>query len=133
MRTRVLIGLHAVVALNAVGGGIYGLTGAPGVPVAWLQRTPFASYLVPSLILLVVVGGSQAAAGLSIAVRSPRSRSASVMAGAVLLGWIGVQVALIGYVSWLQPTVAVAALGNLALASGLDGHRRATASRCSAI
>jgi hypothetical protein len=115
-----------MVALNAVGGGIYGLLGAPGVPVAWLQRTPFASYLVPSLILLVIIGGSQAAAGVSIAARAPRSRSASLTAGAVLLGWIGTQVALIGYVSWLQPAVAVAALSNLALASGLPDHRRIT-------
>jgi len=127
MHTRVLIGLHTVVALNAAGGGIYGLTGAPGVPVAWLQGTPFASYLVPSLMLLVIVGGSQAAAGLSIATRKPRSRSTSLTAGAVLLGWIGIQVALIGYVSWLQPAVAVAALSNLALALALPDHRRATA------
>jgi hypothetical protein len=126
MRTRVLIWLHAIVALNAVGGGIYGLTGAPGVPVAWLQRTPFASYLVPSLVLLVIVGGSQAAAGLSIATRTSRSRSTSLTAGAVLLAWICTQVALIGYVSWLQPAVAVAALSNLTLASGLPDHRRAT-------
>ncbi len=126
MRTRVLIGLHTIIALNAVGGGIYGLIGAPGVPVAWLQRTPFASYLVPSLILLLFVGGSQAAACLSIATRAPRSRSFSLFAGAVLLGWIGTQVALIGYVSWLQPAVAVAALGNLTLASGLPDQQRAS-------
>jgi hypothetical protein len=110
-----------------VGGGIYGLIGAPGVPLAWLQRTPFTSYLIPSLVLLVLVGGSQAAAGRSIATRSPRARGASLIAGAVLLGWIGTQVALIGYVSWLQPAVAVAALCNLTLAVGLPNHQRGTA------
>ena len=36
---------------NAVGGGIYGLSGAPGVPVEWLEHTPFPSYVIPSLIL----------------------------------------------------------------------------------
>lgn len=116
MRSRMLTVLHAVVALNAIGGGIYGLAGAPGVPVEWLEQTPFPSYLIPSLILFVVVGGTQAAAGLSVAARTPRSRSVSVVAGAILLGWIGTQVVLIGYVSWLQPAVAIAALANLSLA-----------------
>jgi len=51
--------LHALMALNAVGGGLYGLTGAEGVPRTWLDGTPFNSYLVPSLILLLVVRGSQ--------------------------------------------------------------------------
>lgn len=124
MRARALSGLHAVVALNAVGGGVYGLFGAPGVPVAWLRHTPFASYLVPSIILLVVVGGSHVAAGLLVATRTSRSRRASLAAGVVLLGWIGTQVAMIGFVSWLQPAVAAAALCNLMLAWGLPdrGH-----------
>ena len=126
MRARLLIGIHTLVALNAVGGGIYGLTGAPGVPVAWLRGTPFESYLVPSLILLGVVGGSQALACFSLSTRSSRARRLSLAAGAVLLGWIGIQLALIGYVSWLQPAVALAALATLALASKLPARPRAT-------
>ena len=46
----------------------------------------------------------------------PRARRVSLAAGAILLGWIGTQVALIGYVSWLQPAVALAALANVTLA-----------------
>ena len=116
MRTRVLSVLHSLVALNAVGGGIYGLTGAAGVPVEWLEKTPFSSYLIPSFILLLVVGGTQIAAGLAVAARTPRSRRVSLVAGTILLGWIVTQVALIGYVSWLQPAVGIAALANLTLA-----------------
>lgn len=126
MRLRLLSVLHAVVALNAVGGGIYGLAGAPGVPVEWLEHTPFPSYFIPSLILLLVVGGTHVAAGLSLAARSPHSRRTSLAAGAVLVGWIGTQVALIGYVSWLQSAVALAALANLALAWWLPDDGRAT-------
>lgn len=113
-----------MVALNAVGGAIYGLAGAPGVPVAWLEATPFPSYFIPSLILLLVVGGTHTAAGLSVAARTPRSRRMSLTAGVILVGWIGAQVALIGYVSWLQPGVAFAALANLTLGWWLpdDGH-----------
>jgi hypothetical protein len=126
MRTHLLSVLHAVVALNAVGGGIYGLTGAAGVPVEWLEHTPFPSYLIPSLILLLVVGGTQVAASLSVAARTPRARRVSLAAGAILLGWIGTQVALIGYVSWLQPAVALAAFANLTLAWWLPDDRRVT-------
>lgn len=126
MRARLLSVLHAVVALNAVGGGVYGLAGARDVPVEWLEHTPFASYLVPSLILLVVVGGTHAAAGFSVATRAPRSRIVSLAAGAILLGWIGAQVAMIGYVSWLQPAVTAVAIVILMLASRLPDKGRAT-------
>jgi len=45
-----LAGLLAFGALNAFAGGYYGLSGAPGVPVEWLEGSPFSDYTVPSLI-----------------------------------------------------------------------------------
>lgn len=47
---RALVALEAVVALNAVGGGIYGLAGAKNVPREWLAGSPFHSYTIPSLV-----------------------------------------------------------------------------------
>jgi hypothetical protein len=47
-----------VLALNAFGGGWYGMAGAEGIPVDWLRGSLFQSYFFPSLILFVVVGGS---------------------------------------------------------------------------
>jgi hypothetical protein len=41
---RLLGGLLAAIALNAVGGGLYGMSGAPEVPTAWLAGSPFADY-----------------------------------------------------------------------------------------
>ncbi len=117
MRTSHLSSLHAAVALNAIGGGIYGLAGARGVPLQWLQGTPFSSYRAPSLILILVVGGAHSAAFVQVVRRAQRARASSLAAGAILLGWIGVQIAMIGFVSWLQPTVAFAALANLWLAA----------------
>jgi len=108
--------LHAVVALNAIGGGIYGLAGAEGVPLAWLEGTPFESYRVPSVILLVVVGGLHGAASVFVWRQLARAHALSLVAGIVLVGWIAVQVAMLGFVSWLQPAVGVAAVINLALA-----------------
>jgi len=108
--------LHAVVSLNAIGGGIYGLAGAEGVPLAWLDGTPFTSYRAPSVILLVVVGGLHGAASVFVWRQLARAHALSLVAGIVLVGWIVVQVAMLGFVSWLQPAVGVTAIINLALA-----------------
>jgi len=53
-------------AVNAFGGGYYGLSGAKGVPTEWLNGSPFPDYFVPSLILLVVVGGSFIVAAMAV-------------------------------------------------------------------
>jgi len=100
--------LLAFGALNAIAGGYYGLSGAEGVPIAWLDGSPFADYFVPSLILLVVVGGSFLVASVAVLARRRIARTAAFAAGAVVLVWIAVQLAIIGYVSWMQPVTAMA-------------------------
>jgi hypothetical protein len=100
-------GLLIFGALNAFGGGYYGLSGAKGVPVEWLVGTPFKDYFIPSLILLVVVGGIFLAAAIAVFARFRIARVAALGAGITVLVWLGVEVALIGYVSWMQPATAV--------------------------
>lgn len=114
--------LELLLAFNAIGGGWYGLSGAPAVPTGRLAGTPFSNYFIPSLILLLVVGGSALYAGLCVIRRSPRARIASAASGLILLVWIGVQLALIGYLSWLQPAMAALALLILLL-TYLSGQR----------
>lgn len=46
---------------------------------------------------------------------------AALLSGLLLLGWILVQVSIIGYVSWLQPAMIVAAIVILALVWHLPG------------
>ena len=120
--------LLALGALSAFGGGIYGMRGAPDVPVSWLEGTPFTSYVVPSAILFVVVGGTLLFASVTTFVRARIAQQAAIAAGVILLGWIGAQVALLGYVSWLQPVTAIAGVVILALA-GLSDESRRTAQR----
>ena len=124
MVRRVLIALLVVGALNAFGGGIYGMTGARGVPLSWLERSPFESYFGPSLILFFVVGGWMAMAAAALLARFPAARAAALAAGVVLLGWIVVQVAMIGWVSWLQPVSAAVGLVLMVLASLLPADAR---------
>ncbi len=101
--------LLIILAVNAFGGGFYGMSGAPDVPVEWLENTPFTSYFIPSLILFVAVGCVSLFAGILVFRRSQYSRLASFFAGMVTVIWLSVQVAIIGYVSWMQPTTAVVA------------------------
>src|SRR3546814_1627702 len=58
-----LIGVGVFNALSAVGGGIGLLTpGSMGIPIDIVSDAGFTSYFWPALILLVVVGGTQALA-----------------------------------------------------------------------
>jgi hypothetical protein len=117
-------GLLAFGALNAFGGGYYGLSGAEGVPVELLEGSPFRSYFVPSLILFVVVGGSFLLAAIAVFTGSPMARLSALGAGVIVLIWIVVQVSIIGYVSWLQPVTAIGGLLVLLLACLLPGRVR---------
>jgi peptidoglycan/LPS O-acetylase OafA/YrhL len=114
---RLLGALLAFGALNAFAGGYYGLSGAAGVPREWLAGSPFSDYFVPSLILFVVVGGSLALAAVIVFSGYRLARPIASAAAAVLLVWIVVQVAIIGYVSWMQPATFAAGLLMLLLLS----------------
>jgi hypothetical protein len=108
--------LLAFAALNAFGGGYYGMMGARGVPTSWLQGSPFHSYFVPSLILFVVVGGSFLTAAAAVLARLRIARPTAIAAAMVVFLWLAVQLAIIGYVSWMQPATAIGASLILVLA-----------------
>jgi peptidoglycan/LPS O-acetylase OafA/YrhL len=111
-----LIALQLFVAVNAVAGSVYLFGGAPDWPRKWLDSTPFDSWLIPGLILLGAVGGSMVAAVWTMWRRPESGASASLLAGLVLLVWITVETAMLGYISWMQPATLAAALLVLALA-----------------
>ena len=116
MIRRLLGGLLAFGAVNAFAGGYYGLAGAEGVPTEWLEGSPFRDYHIPSLILFTVVGGALLFAATAVFGRLRIARRAALAAGVIVLGWITVQVAIIGYVSWMQPATATGGLLILVLA-----------------
>jgi len=122
---QVLGALLALGALCAFDGGYYGLSGAKGVPRQWLQGSPFRDYVIPSLILVCVVGGALLLAAIAVYARWPHARPLAVAAASVLLVWLAVQLAITGYVSWMQPTTAAFAVVLLTLALLLPGPGRA--------
>lgn len=119
----VLSGLLAFVGVSAVGGGIFGIVGAQGVPTEWLRGTPFDSYFLPSLILLLGVGGSSLVAAGALFRGHRFGRQAAFAAGTILLLWMAVQLSMIGYASWLQPLFLAAAVLILVLAGALPRSR----------
>ncbi|MEQ1871424.1 MAG: hypothetical protein ABL961_15525 [Vicinamibacterales bacterium] len=115
--------LLLIVAINAFGGGAYGIAGAKGIPTAWLAGSPFSSYLIPSIVLFVLVGGSSLFAAVAVLRGSARARAAAMAAAVLLLVWICGQVAIIGFVSWLQLVMLGAGIATVSLAIGLPDHR----------
>jgi MFS family permease len=102
--------LLLLVAINAFAGGYYGMAGAKNIPMEWLKNSPFHNYFIPSLILFIVIGGSSLFAAVTVFRRDRFGRKASLLCGVIILIWLGVQIAIIGYVSWMQPATAIAAV-----------------------
>jgi hypothetical protein len=93
---RLLIALDAFLAVTAVAGGIGLLTGILAAPLALLQGSPFGSYIIPGLALLVIVGGSALVATVLMIRRHALGAVLSGMAGAMIIGFEIVEVLVIG-------------------------------------
>jgi hypothetical protein len=106
-----LIGLNAFVAVGAVGGGI-GLMfyDGLGMSVDQLDGTPFSSYVIPGMILLLAVGGSALVAAWALMARHEYAAHLAFIAAAVLAGWIIVQIAMLGFIHFLQPVFFILGL-----------------------
>jgi len=101
--------LLAFAAMNALAGGYFGLSGAEGVPTAWLEGSPFRDYFIPGLVLFVIVGGSFFVASIAVFRGLRIARTAAFTSVTVVFVWLAVQLSVIGYVSWMQPTTATVA------------------------
>lgn len=109
-------------ALSSIVSGIAMLaTGGLGMPIAFLETSPFPSFTLPGLILVIVVGGTQAlAAGLLVA-RRESSLLWSAIAGFGMLIWIFTEVVLIREAAWLQVLYFVTGAMQLTLVLALLG------------
>jgi hypothetical protein len=111
-------------ALSAISGGVLGvMANGAGVPLEYLQDTPFTSYVIPGLILGVVIGGTQGLAAITTQRQHPRSAIASTVAGFGMIIWIFVELAITGY-SWLQTVYLALGVGELLLVLVLLGVLR---------
>lgn len=117
-----IIGLEVVVALAAIVGGVGMLAdNALDLPADWLAALPFPTWRWPAVLLLATVAVPMGAAALGEIRREAWAPTASTVAGAMLVVWIAVQVALIRDYSVLQPILAAVGLAILLLSGRL--HR----------
>ena len=112
-----VVGVEVMLGLSAVYGGIGLLTGTIGMPDTWLEGTPFGSWLIPGISLIVVVAAPMlVAAGLEVR-GSRHGPQASVVAGLLQIGWVGVELLVMHRYDPLQPIVL--ALGVLIVVATL--------------
>lgn len=116
-----LIGVLAFQGLSGVAGG-FGLIadpsgGALGIPVTWLEGSPFADFLVPGVVLLTLLGIGPLLVVYGLWTRRAWSWAGSILVGVALLIWLGVEIAVIGYQSEppLQAVYGVVAVAILTL------------------
>jgi len=115
------------VALNALAGAGALAAGLMDLGATVSTRLPFHSTLLAGLALAAVVGLPMAVAAYLAGKGSPRAAGAAMVAGALLVGWIAVQLAVIRTFSWLQPVIALA--GALVFLGGLLAHADAIRGR----
>lgn len=116
---KLLIGLAVFCALSAIGGGAWLLGVSRGndvLPIELLGTTPFATFVVPGLLLIVGVGATSLAAAALLWRRSPFALDAALLAGGTLTVWIVAEVALFRGFHWLQALYGAAGLALLSVA-----------------
>jgi hypothetical protein len=115
----VIVDLFA--AVSAIVGAVGLLVGYMNIPLSVLGGTPFADFTVPALLLGIIVGGSALAAALVALFRLHRIEAlVSAAAGCTMVGWMAVEVAMIGLVIWVQAAYFVVGLVMIGLAGLLE-------------
>lgn len=83
------------VALTAIGGGIAILTEVDKFPIEWLDGTPFKSYIIPAILLIVLVGGSASLSAINILLKRKHTLRYSLITGILLIGYILVEIIIL--------------------------------------
>src|ERR1700752_2276410 len=93
-----------------------GASAAYGLPLDYLSPLPWRSWTPAGIALLLVVAAPMLAAAALVLRGHQRAADASITAGALLAGWVAVQVLIVGPRFWLQPLMFIVGLGVAALA-----------------
>jgi hypothetical protein len=120
---RMLLALEVGLAVGGFGGA-YHLITAPhdAMPADVLARTPFSSWVIPGFLLALCVAVPAVVVAYGTATRRTYAHVGHPMLGVALMGWIVVQILVIGPTSWLQP--AMFGWGLAILGLGAVNYRR---------
>jgi hypothetical protein len=114
-----LTALLAFVGLGGVFGGIQMLVDPyrpMGMTPHMISRTPFDTYAVPGVLLLVLLGLVPLALAVALLVRTPFAAEGAAAFGLGLLAWIVTQWALTDARLWLQPVLFTVGLAVVVVA-----------------
>ena len=134
-----LVVLQLIVALGALVAGSAFMadpSGAMlGMTTRFLEHSPFASFLVPGIVLFVVNGVGQLACAILVMRKRQFAARFSIAFGIILCGWIVGQWLWLSGTSWLQPTIFAIGVAEVALGFGLvpRAHQRIDGPRISAL
>lgn len=101
-----LLAVLVLVAANAVFGGIGLIRNGMGMPDDWLASTPFNSWRLPGVALLVVVALPQLWAAVVVWRGRAHAPTTGLLVGLVLIIWIVAQLLILGRTFFLQPVIA---------------------------
>lgn len=121
---RALAAACALMCAAAGYGGVGLLRDSLGMPADWLAGSPFGSWTLPGVALLLTVALPQGVTAGLAATGHRWGALAGVLAGAGLVAWIGVQLLVFQRFFVLQPVVAAVGLLEVGLAAwwaGRDG------------
>jgi hypothetical protein len=116
----VLFVLASFVAFTAIYGAFFVI---PDLPPEWLDGGPFPDYMIPSLALGLIVGPLAIASAIAVIVRPELAGAVAMVAGATMIAFELVEVAVVGLaiveygtdqpVAWLQIVYLVVGLVQL--------------------
>jgi hypothetical protein len=120
---RSLLGLEVGLCVGAAGGAWH-LIAEPhtAMPAAYLSRTPFSSWIVPGVLLALCVALPAGVVAFGTTTRRTYAHAGHPVLGLTLMGWIVVQLIVLGPASLLQP--AMFAWGLVILLLGAANYRR---------
>lgn len=112
--------LQALIGLSAIAGGLR-LVMNPGgtgdIPIEWLNQSPFASYLIPGVVLIIAIGFGNVLASIVTFMRKNYSGYVAAAFSVVLIGFMTVEIWFVGLRNFLQPLYLV--LGFIGLIIGM--------------
>jgi hypothetical protein len=109
-----LAALCLVTGITAIAGGMLLVARPDGalihMPTSGLAHSPFSTFLVPGLLLLLAVGIGNTAAGLLMLRDALRANESAFAAGAALLGWIVTEMVMLRTIHPVQVVYCAAAI-----------------------
>jgi len=121
----VLFILISFVAFTAIASGLLIISKPDGsilhLQLGVLSGTPFNNFLIPGIILVTIVGGTNLIAVFFSMQNHPGRYTWAIAGGLITYGWIVVQILLINTFYWLQFLYLAAGLSTLLVAYQLKG------------